>query len=52
LKFIDKTHLDTDDIEANTGIDEADLVEIWQNYNVQRYAQHYGWKMSFSIERT
>lgn len=52
LKFTDKAHLDTVDIEMNTGIGEAELTEIWQNYNVQRYAQHYGWKMSLHIERT
>ena len=52
LKFTDKPHLDTADIEANTGIGEAGLAEIWQDYNVQRYAQHYGWKMSLRVERT
>jgi uncharacterized protein (DUF427 family) len=52
LKFTNKDHLDTTDIEVNTGIGEAALAEIWNDYNVQRYAQHYGWKMSLRVERT
>lgn len=52
LKFTEKDHIDPADIEANTGISEADLADIWQDFNVQRYAKHYGWKLSLRLERT
>lgn len=51
LKFTDAKSLNPADIEANTGIPEAQLTEVWQNYNVQRYAKHYGWKMGLRFDR-
>tara|TARA_Y100001934_G_scaffold266044_1_gene345026 strand:- start:380 stop:907 length:528 start_codon:yes stop_codon:yes gene_type:complete len=52
LKFTEKNHIDPADIEANTGIPESELGDAWQDYNVQRYAKQYGWKLSLSLERT
>lgn len=52
LKFSDKDRLDTDDIEANTGVPAGELAETWENFNVQRYAKQYGWSMSLRLDRT
>ena len=52
LKFTEKDHIDPADIEANTGIPEAELGVAWQDFNVQRYAKQYGWKLSLRLERT
>ncbi len=52
LKFTESDSLEAADIEANTGIPESELGTVWQDYNVQRYASHYGWKLSLRAERT
>ena len=51
LKFNEGDSLNPADIEANTGIPESELAEVWQDYNVQRYAKQYGWKMSLQLTR-
>lgn len=51
LKFNEGDSLDPADIEANTGIAESELAEVWQDYNVQRYEKQYGWKMSLQLTR-
>lgn len=51
LKFNEGDSLNPADIQANTGIAESELAEVWQDYNVQRYAKQYGWKMSLQLTR-
>lgn len=46
LKIADKPLLTPQDIAAGAGVAEADLAELWRHPDVQRYAAHYGWKMT------
>lgn len=52
LKATDKSAATPADIAAATGIPEADLAETWQHPDVQRYARHYGWKLTLRLEKT
>ena len=48
LKFTENDHIDSNDIQSVTGVAPTELPLIWQDFNVQRYARHYGWEMSLS----
>ena len=45
LSTTDKTTLTAAEIEAQTDITQAKLAEVWQVYDVQRYAGNYNWQL-------
>ena len=41
IKFSDEPVISAGEVEKATGIAESELAEVWQVYDVQRYASHY-----------
>jgi uncharacterized protein (DUF427 family) len=41
IKFSDEPVISAGEVEKTTGIAESELAEVWQVYDVQRYASHY-----------
>ena len=41
IKFSDGPVISAGEVEKTTGIAESELAEVWQVYDVQRYASHY-----------
>ncbi len=52
LKTAEGSELTPEDISKNTDIPESELMEVWRNNDVQRYAAHYKWKLSLHLEKT
>ena len=45
LRHSDKDVLSADEVTANTDIPAADLPDIWNVFDVQRYATRYNWRL-------
>lgn len=52
LKTTEGRELTPAEITAATAIPEAEIADLWQHPDVQRYAQRYGWTLTLRLERT